>query len=60
MNRYDHSATGANTSETILSARGVNSAGFGKLYSYYVDGAVYAQPLYVPGLDGHNILYVAT
>jgi outer membrane protein assembly factor BamB len=55
MNRYDRSATGANTSETILNTHSVNATGFGKLYSYYVDGAVYGQPLYV-----HNVLYVAT
>ena len=60
MNRYDHSATGANTGETVLNTRSVNATGFGKLYSYYVDGAVYGQPLYVAGLSGHNVLYVAT
>jgi hypothetical protein len=60
VNRYDRSATGANTSETILNTRSVNATTFGKLYSYYVDGAVYGQPLYVPGLAGHNVLYVAT
>jgi hypothetical protein len=55
MNLYDASVTGANTHENILNANSVNAAGFGKLYSYYVDGAIYAQPLYL-----HNILYVAT
>jgi hypothetical protein len=65
MNRYDANATGANTHETILNASNVNSASFGKLYSYYVDGAVYAQPLYAPSISiaGHgsrNVLYVAT
>jgi len=60
VNRYDRAATGANTGETILNAQNVSATGFGKLYSYYVDGAVYAQPLYAPGLDGHNALYVAT
>jgi outer membrane protein assembly factor BamB len=55
MNRYDRSVTGANTGETILNTHNVNATGFGKLYSYYVDGAVYGQPLYV-----HNVLYVAT
>jgi hypothetical protein len=60
VNRYDRSTTGANTSETILSTRSVNATTFGKLYSYYVDGAVYGQPLYVPGLAGHNVLYAAT
>ncbi len=65
MNRYDANATGANTRETILNASNVNPAGFGKLYSYYVDGAVFAQPLYAPsvaigGRGSHNVLYVAT
>jgi outer membrane protein assembly factor BamB len=54
-NRYDRFATGANTHETVLNTSIVNSAAFGKLYSYYVDGAVYAQPLYRNG-----VLYVAT
>ena len=63
-NRYDPQRTGANLAETILTAGNVNAAGFGKLYSYPVDGAVYAQPLYVSGvtIDGvvRNVLYVAT
>jgi hypothetical protein len=65
MNRYDRFPTGANRQETSLSSTNVNAASFGKLYSYYVDGAVYAQPLYVPavripGQSTHNVLYVAT
>jgi hypothetical protein len=65
MNRYDRFPTGANTQETALNSTNVNAARFGKLYSYYVDGAVYAQPLYVPavriaGQGTHNVLYVAT
>jgi hypothetical protein len=40
MNLYDRSATGANTSEIVLNTHNVNATGFGKLYSYYVDGAV--------------------
>src|SRR4051794_15956214 len=63
-NRYDPQRTGANLAETILTAGNVNAASFGKLYSYPVDGAVYAQPLYVNGvtIDGvaRNVLYVAT
>ncbi len=57
MNRYDAASTGANTHETILNADNVNQTGFGKLYSYYVDGAVYAQPLYVPAvaIPGHGV-----
>jgi outer membrane protein assembly factor BamB len=60
MNRYDLNTTGAYTHETILNPGSVTGGKFGKLYTYYVDGAVYAQPLYVPSVNGHNILYVAT
>jgi outer membrane protein assembly factor BamB len=55
MNRCDRYPTGANPNERILNASNVNVASFGKLYGYYVDGAVYAQPLYRDG-----VLYVAT
>src|SRR5438046_1471532 len=64
MNRYDAGQTGANISETTLTAANVNVNQFGKLYSYPVDGAVYAQPLYVTGVPIRgtlrNVLYVAT
>ena len=65
MNRYDPFTTAANTHETELNSSNVNEASFGKLYSYYVDGSVYAQPLYLPAVQiprrgAHNILYVAT
>jgi hypothetical protein len=63
-NRYDAATTGANTHERVLTVKNVNSATFGKRYSYYVDGAVYAQPLYLSsvfmGRDRRNVLYVAT
>src|ERR1700750_977648 len=64
-NRYDQYTTGADTQETTLTAANVNANGFGKLWSYYVDGAVYAQPLYlpsvqIPGHGGHNVLYAAS
>jgi Ricin-type beta-trefoil lectin domain-like/PQQ-like domain len=56
--------TGANTNETILTPANVNSTQFGKLFSYAVDGSVYAQPLYVSGLSisggTHNVVYVVT
>ena len=62
--RYDITRQGQNTGETQLTPANVNAAQFGKLYSYEVDGQVYAQPLYVGGLTiagaVHNVLYVAT
>lgn len=64
-NRYDQFPTGADTHETILNVSNVNVANFGKLFSFYVDGAVYAQPLYVssldiPGKGVRNVVFAAT
>src|SRR4051812_23806396 len=61
----DNFRTGLNGSEAILSPANVNSNTFAKLFTYRVDGYVFAQPLYVPGLlipgaGVHNVLYVAT
>jgi hypothetical protein len=60
----DNSRTGANLNETTLTPQNVNASSFGKLFSYDVDGFVYAQPLEVSSLriDGtvHNVLIVAT
>ena len=42
----------------------VNQSSFGKLFYRTVDGSIYAQPIYVPGLTiqgaTHNVVYVAT
>jgi hypothetical protein len=55
---------GTNTQEYALGPSTVSSSTFGKLFSCPVDGAVYAQPLWVPGVSIggvlRNVLYVAT
>ncbi len=61
----DNGRTGQNLSETVLTRANVNSAQFGKIGFYAVDGLVDAQPLYlesvnIPNLGLHNVLYVAT
>jgi hypothetical protein len=57
-------STGQNLGETALTPDNVNAASFGKLFATAVDGQVYAQPLFVPGLtvggSAHNVLLVAT
>ncbi len=61
----DCARTGQNSNEVVLTRTNVNAGAFGKLFSYPVDGYVYAQPLYVagvqiPGQGTHNVIYVAT
>ena len=61
----DNTRDGRNQQEIVLTPSNVNVAQFGKLFSYSVDGQVYAQPLYVPNVNMgskgfHNVLYVAT
>lgn len=55
----------SNTNETILTPQNVGSSQFAKVFSYPVDGSVFAQPLYVanvtiPGQGTHNVVYVVT
>ncbi|MBF6560092.1 MAG: pyrrolo-quinoline quinone [Candidatus Binataceae bacterium] len=62
---YDNARTGVNPEESMLTPGNVNPQSFGKLFSYPVDGYVYAQPLYVrnvmiPKLGAHNVIFIVT
>jgi len=62
---YDNARTGQNIQETVLTPENVNVNQFGKLFTISVDGYVYAQPLYLAGVQNiaggtHNVLYIAT
>ena len=61
---YDNQRTGQNLNEVALTPANVNSAKFGKLGEFTVDGKVNAQPLYLSGLtingQKKNVLYVVS
>src|SRR5216683_7088575 len=58
------SRDGSNPSEYALTTSSVTATSFGKLFSCTVDGAIYAQPLWVANLTingaKHNVILVAT
>ncbi len=64
----DIASSGQNLSEVLLTRANVNPTTFGKLYSYAVDGQVYAQPLVQtqvnittgPQTGLHDVMFVAT
>ena len=61
----DNSRTGQYLNEILLTPASVKSASFEKRYFFALDGAVYAQPLYlsrvkIAGKGFHNVLFVPT
>jgi hypothetical protein len=63
--QYDNARTGATLTEKTLTPQNVNPRQFGKLGAFKVDGAVYAQPLFIPAVDipgkgTRDVLFVAT
>jgi len=58
------SRDGSNTHEFALTPTNVTTASFGKLFSCNADGALYAQPLWVPNVSigggPHNVVVAAT
>jgi hypothetical protein len=60
----DTSRDGINSQEYALTPQDVNTSNFGKLFTCQADGAIYAQPLWVPnvtiGGGKHNVIVAAT
>jgi outer membrane protein assembly factor BamB len=62
---YGNERTSANVNETVLTTANVGPGTFGKIASVPVDAQIYAQPLYVNGVNlpasgARNVVYVAT
>jgi hypothetical protein len=62
---YDNARTGWNNNEPTLTPATVGSGKFSRAFQQPVDGQVYAQPLYVSGLDlpsfgPRNVVFAAT
>jgi hypothetical protein len=64
MHHNDLAGDGANLNEVTLTTANVTATKFGKRFALPVDGQIYAQPLYVPGLmvngAAHNTVFTAT
>ncbi len=65
VSHYDDARTSANLSEPTLTTATVNSAGFGKVYAFPVDGMLFAQPLVkanlaIPGKGTFNVVFIAS
>jgi len=62
---YDNDRTNANLQETSLTTSNVKAASFGKIGTFPVDGAIFAQPLYASGVEiagkgSRNVVFAAT
>jgi hypothetical protein len=63
--KFDNTRAGTNSNEFFLKPTNVNTSTFGQLGNAQVDGAIFAQPLYVPkvpiqGKGTRNVLIVCT
>lgn len=63
--RYDSSRNAVNSKETELNLQTLGGDRFGKIFERTVEGAIYAQPLLVSGLEIkpnelHDVVYVST
>ena len=63
--QVDNARTGAYLAEHTLTPGNVNPQQFGKLFTLKVDGDIYAQPLFLPGVEipgkgKHDVIYIAT